>query len=496
MKRKKVYFLHSDIGQHLTGIEKSAMKRGNMFVKYLDIEPVFITVNKNINVHKNWERYVENGIVDKNIPMVNLFEYFQHSEEGRNNPPYKIKREKTYGYEEEESANNLHLRVFDSNNKLVKYAVYSANKLLSHINYFHEGKKIVRDRFNRFGQLSHTEYLREDNTVLMTEYFDVYGKRVIIKYDGGPYLISDGNATFDTVLPDEQALILYFLKKIIGDEEPIIMIDRNKRYSSLFTGRKQLNAKTISVIHSTYFSNIKFRSKLNKHYQDVLNSPYSFDNIVVLTNNQKRDIEKQFGIKNLVAIPHPCQIADNLDEKTPQTNKLISVGRLSSEKNLDHLLEIIAIVKKSIPDVLLEIYGSGKEQKNLKNLTQKLDLKNNVKFKGYVDNVHDVYASGELFLFAGQAEGFTMSVLESLSCGCPVGSYNVRYGVDEMILGEKNGFLVEFGDKEKFSEKIITYLNKSNEEKKYYRQEAINTASNYLEDKVADKWRELLNSLS
>lgn len=124
--------------------------------------------------------------------------------------PFSNKKEQTYGYEDEKSAEKRHIRVFDANNKLVKYVIYKSNKLLDYINYFHNGKKIVRDRFNRFGQLSHTEYLHDDNTVYMTEYFDVYGKRVIIKYDEGPYLISDGNAVFQTVLPDEQALILYF----------------------------------------------------------------------------------------------------------------------------------------------------------------------------------------------------------------------------------------------------------------------------------------------
>ncbi|WP_080875991.1 glycosyltransferase [Oceanobacillus timonensis] len=433
MEKKKVYFLHSNIGQHLTGIEKSAMKRGNIFVKYLNIEPVFVTFSKNVNVHTNWERYVENGVVDENISMINLFEYFQRSEEGKNLSSYQVKKEKTYSYEEEESEGATYCRMYDSNDNLVKYMIRSPNNLLSYINYFHDGKKIVRDRFNRFGQLSHTEYLREDNSVFMTEYFDVCGKRVIIKYEDGPYLISEKNAVFDTVLPDEQALILYFLKKIIGEEEPVIIIDRNKRYSPLFTERKQLNAKAISVFHSTYFANTKFRSKLNKNYKDVLNSPYSFDNIVVLTHNQKRDIEAQFGINNLVTIPHPCQTVKNLDEMAPRTNKLVSVGRLSSEKNVDHLLEIVSLVKKRIPDVLLEIYGTGKEKKNLTKLVHKLNLKDNVKFKGYVDNVDSIYASSELFLFAGQGEGFTMSVLESLSCGCPVGSYHVRYGVDEMI---------------------------------------------------------------
>ncbi|GEN89122.1 glycosyltransferase [Oceanobacillus sojae] len=495
MSRKKVYFLHSNIGQQLTGVEKSAMKRGNMFVKYLEVEPVFVTVNKNTNIHTNWERYIANGIVDKNISMINLFEYFQRSEEGKELPPFQIKREQAYGYENETSNGKFHVRMFDTNNNLVKYIIYRSNNQLDYINYFDSGKKIVRDRFNRFGQLSHTEYLRQDNTVYMTEYFDVYGKRVITKYEDGPYLISDENSVFKAVLPDEQALILYFLKKIIDQEEHVVIIDRNKRYSSLFIENKQLNVKTISVFHSTFFSNTTFRSKVNKNYKEVLNSPYSFDNIVVLTNNQKRDIEKQYGIQNLTAIPHPCLLVDTLSEKKPTVNKLVSVSRLAPEKNIDHLLEIIAIVKKHIPDVLLEIYGGGKEQQQLKKLAQRLELKDNVKFNGYVDKVEDVYASSELFLFAGQAEGFTMSVLESLACGCPVGSYNVRYGVDEMIQEDENGFLITFGDKEKFAEKIVAYLNKSNDEKNTYRQKAIHSATDYTEDKVANKWKELLNNL-
>ncbi|WP_066191549.1 MULTISPECIES: glycosyltransferase [Gracilibacillus] len=493
---KNVYFLHTDIGSSLTGIEKSAMIRGNLFIKYLGITPTFITVLKNKKVRQNWERYVENGVVDSEIPMINLYDYLQKTEEGRQLPAYHLKKEKTYGYQEVNTKDDsYHLRVFDTNNQQIKYLVFTDQQLLSHINYFHEGRKIARDHFNAYGQLSHTEYLTENNLAYVTEYFDVYGKRVLTKHVDGPILVAGNDSAYEAVLEDEQALMLYFLKKII-EAESIVMIDRNKKFSSLFIKNKQINAKLVSIIHSTYFSDIESRAKINSNYQKVLNSPYSFENIVVLTNRQKKEMEQQFGITNLVTIPHPRPVPYISEDVNISSNKLISVGRLASEKNLNHMLEALVLVKKEIPDVTLELYGKGKEEKKLRQLAIKLGLQKNVQFNGYQDNLTTLYTTAELFLFTGQAEGFTMSVLESLSYGCPVVSYNVRYGVDEMIQNDHNGFHVTFDDKKQFANQIIFYLNKTTAEKNTYRKAAQQSTITYAEDKVADRWRQLLQGLS
>ncbi|GAB2559940.1 accessory Sec system glycosyltransferase Asp1 [Gracilibacillus alcaliphilus] len=497
MQKKRIYFLHSDVGKSLTGIEKSAMVRANLFINHLDIVPTFITAKKNRNIQENWERYAANKVVDSRIPMINLYDHLQKTAEGRNLPSYEVPKETRYGYAKVNTKNKdqIHYRVFNSNNQLVKYIVYHLNHHVHYINYFHDGKKIYREHFNRYGQLSHTEYLREDNSVYLTEYFDVYGKRVLIKHDKGPILVASEYSALETILNSEQELILYFLQKIIPDEA-IIIVDRNRLYSSIFTDMKQLDAKVVTIIHSTYFSEREYRSKINVNYQKVLNSPYSFDHIITLTDRQKQDIEEQFGIKNLVTIPHPSPNLTVSQTISVQPKKLLSIGRLAPEKNIDHMLEILALIKKEIPEVILELYGNGKEEKTLKQLAKKLGVEENVMFKGYVDNLSDLYASSDMFLFTGQAEGFAMSVLESLSAGCPVCSYDVRYGVNEMIQDDKNGFLIEFGDKQTFADQVITYLKKTEAEKKQYRHLAKETVSDYTEAKIAAKWKQLIDHLS
>ena len=46
-------------------------------------------------------------------------------------------------------------------------------------------------------------------------------------------------------------------------------------------------------------------------------------------------------------------------------------------------------------------------------------------------------------LLTSSFEGFGLSVMESINVGCPVISYDVRYGPSEIIDHGKNGYLVE-----------------------------------------------------
>ena len=49
-------------------------------------------------------------------------------------------------------------------------------------------------------------------------------------------------------------------------------------------------------------------------------------------------------------------------------------------------------------------------------------------------------------LLTSQYEGFGMTIMESIHNGCPVVSYDVRYGPSELIIDGENGLLIDAGD--------------------------------------------------
>ena len=64
---------------------------------------------------------------------------------------------------------------------------------------------------------------------------------------------------------------------------------------------------------------------------------------------------------------------------------LCHVGRSAHEKNIDFLLEMLVLVRKRIPDILLILAGEGPARRHLENKSVSLGLGNNVMFMNYLD---------------------------------------------------------------------------------------------------------------
>ena len=56
-------------------------------------------------------------------------------------------------------------------------------------------------------------------------------------------------------------------------------------------------------------------------------------------------------------------------------------------------------------------------------------------------------------------EGYPLASLESLSRGCPVVSYDIKYGPQEQITDGVDGFLVPNGDERTMADRIIALID-------------------------------------
>ena len=95
------------------------------------------------------------------------------------------------------------------------------------------------------------------------------------------------------------------------------------------------------------------------------------------------------------------------------------MGRLTRPKGQWHLIRALSYVKKEIEDVKLLILGQGELKGYLKELVDKLDLRNNVEFLGYQRNPFKYIASSDLFVFSSLYEGFGNVLVEAMACGVP-----------------------------------------------------------------------------
>ena len=84
-----------------------------------------------------------------------------------------------------------------------------------------------------------------------------------------------------------------------------------------------------------------------------------------------------------------------------------------------------------------------------------------------------------------------MGILESLSNGCPVISYNIKYGPSELIKDGINGYLIPPFNLDEFSEKIIEVLDNEALHASLI-SSAPKTVENFSHKNIANKWASII----
>lgn len=129
-------------------------------------------------------------------------------------------------------------------------------------------------------------------------------------------------------------------------------------------------------------------------------------------------------------------------------NIIISVGRLHKSKN--YHLALRAIKKITDMDFEYWIVGSGDLYDELNQYSQSLNLKNKVKFMGYVADVSDLLKKADIFLIPSKWEGFGLAAIEAMNASLPCLISNVS-GLREVVSKDgHDAFLIE-----PFNEKLI-----------------------------------------
>lgn len=128
--------------------------------------------------------------------------------------------------------------------------------------------------------------------------------------------------------------------------------------------------------------------------------------------------------RKITVIPNGISIAE-LEGIAPAISRsdVIFVGRLLSHKNVDVLIQSIALLKTKYPRIKCIIVGKGPESNNLIDLVRNNDLLENVKFIENIEDHNQLYTlmkSSRIFAFPSTREGFGIVALEANGCGLPV----------------------------------------------------------------------------
>lgn len=243
-------------------------------------------------------------------------------------------------------------------------------------------------------------------------------------------------------------------------------------YSDLFAAAANASKKYIWVHYNFYehlkISNKKFLMKLRNKF---LKSKFvHFDKIVPVSISGEEGFkkvfsgfdEKLFVINNLIDVNSIRNKALEKNVKLSGSKKLVYSGRLEEYKRVDKLICEFAKAKKHLKDIKLYIIGDGSAKKDLEELVNKLNLKKDVIFLGFLKNPYPYINTADIVVSASSSETYSIAILEALTLkkyfisahnsGADDAFYNTNNG------NEKNGVVCDLNEINNY---IIKYFENS-----------------------------------
>ena len=218
------------------------------------------------------------------------------------------------------------------------------------------------------------------------------------------------------------------------------------------------------------------------------------DALAVLTESDLRDYAELFepGRPPVLRMPNAVPAMDG-GLADPASKVVIAAGRLTSQKGFDRLIPAWAPVARAHPEWRLEIYGEGPERAKIEGLVAKHGVGDSVAMPGRTDRLGEAFARSSVFVLSSRREGLPMVILEAMSKGLPVVSFDCPTGPAEIIT-DQNGILVPNADVPALTQALLEVIE-DDELRSRLGKGAMETAARYDIEVIGQEWADLIESL-
>lgn len=183
--------------------------------------------------------------------------------------------------------------------------------------------------------------------------------------------------------------------------------------------------------------------KLARQYQQA-------DYIVSVSESCSAMLRSEFleSAQKVVTIPNMLcedEIISKSSEYTPPMQKkfnIVTVGRLSPEKNMLFCLEVAAKLKSQGMAFHWNIIGEGEERSRLEQQMLEMNIADVVTMLGSLPNPYPYVAASDLYFHPSLVESQGLTMLEAMALKTPVVAV-ASAGAKEFIKSGQNGILIE-----------------------------------------------------
>ena len=232
---------------------------------------------------------------------------------------------------------------------------------------------------------------------------------------------------------------LYLFKKIVRKENPDNIITFG--FPADLMGLLSSPSKTLIGAHSLWS-----KSHGGLMEKNIIKLFFNKSKkIICVSKTVAEDLADNFGIKKekIKIISNPVDVeriqkqAEYPIETEPQeifrNPVIITMGRLSEEKNYGSLIKSFKDIKNKIRTAKLVFLGDGEKGAFLKQITKDLNIEDEVYFLSRQENPFKFLARAKIFVLSSLREGLPCSILEAMACGIPVVSTDCKSGPREIL---------------------------------------------------------------
>ena len=497
-------FVVGAIPRNFGGRTASILNKCRLLKELGGVDSTIVTLNYSSEVDDIAADLRRRGLLVDGVEIVNLHDYFDEQSTGVAEPVHHAVDEPGMD------------AIRDPDQEVYRYYENGVYRLYKRFD--HEGRLIVRDWFNENRGRTRRDEFNPNGTIRRTTYMDLHHNKprqeVFFRADGTPYMnkwlrvnptsltssveritmLDERGAPYEVLLSNVE-LIQSYLDRLIGDERCFLTVESRRSDGETLTYVRP-NVKHVYVLHNPHIAPpFDDLAAIRPSYKPVLDQRDAHGAVVFLTNAQRADAEAVYGEqRNFAVVPHPVAPVAQVPFEERDPDLVVMLARLDAQKRIPHAIAAFAHVVKARPSARLEIYGQGPEQGALQQLIDDAGLRDNVRLAGYTKNPAEVYRRASCSLLTSRFEGFGLVLLESLSHGCPVVSYDVKYGPADIVADGVNGFLVGSAMQQQMARRVVEILS----DEPLRRRLSANAAqvrTEFSEESFVARWSELFHRL-
>ena len=224
--------------------------------------------------------------------------------------------------------------------------------------------------------------------------------------------------------------------------------------------------------------------------------------LVITPSMHLKEVVKNWGVleNNLQVIYNGTKIQPIIDKQENEVLHFVTVGRLAPWKNIDKIIQAMALLNDKGFNFIFNIVGSGPIDEKLKKLVTDLKLEKKILFLGQknTDELNKIYLNSDIYIQASGYEGLPHVILEAINFNLSIISTPIG-GTNEILLNGKNGWVLNLKENKAPDEFDLQELIKNVVESKAVDKEKILSAKKYIinnfdEEKNLNKYIQLLKS--